>query len=226
MESSKLIEQCKELQSIYPQLSMLESEQEIIIEGTLEFNAEDNDIPINDRYNVKMHVPKDFPKSVPTVWETDGRIPKKFMHFLVDGSLCLGTQTEIALNLNQNPSLSFFVKNFMVNYLYAASYYEKYGTMPFGERAHGYEGVFDFYKDLLEVDTKEKVLGILQVICLRKYRGHQPCPCGSGKNMRNCKHKDVILNLITSDIMENIQDDYINLIQNERDKYGKVRSSK
>lgn len=162
----------------------------------MEFYAVYNDIPIIDDYKIIISVNNLFPGDIPKVWEISKKIPHRFGHFFTDGTLCLGVRTEILQKLAGNPSLLYFVDTFVINYLYTASYWMKYGTMPFGERSHR-KGIYEFYKERLDVDTDKEVLLMLKAISNKnfRYRGHLLCPCMSGKTMRTCKHNEFLLGL-------------------------------
>ena len=85
------------------------------------------------------------------------------------------------------------------SYLYSATYYREYGVVPeYGERPHGDAGIIETYKERYQVSDEETLFSLLSysagMIC---YRGHLPCPCGSGKRMRNC-HGQIILSALNS----------------------------
>jgi hypothetical protein len=226
------IEQLKlqfiELKQVYPQLNLKEETDKIIIDGDITFKAKnDEDVTIIDDYSIRMYVDNDYPDILPSVYETSNKIPKNYNHFLSNGSLCLGVHSEIIRKFMSKPTLLFFMNTFVVNYLYAVSYFVKYRIMPFGERSHK-EGIYEYFMNFFDVDSKDKVLSLLEVICLKAYRGHLACPCGSGLNMRKCRHKELLLEAINSDYyLAYYQSDFLNLIKQEKEvTNGKVYSSK
>jgi hypothetical protein len=196
MTTQELYHEFAELKVRYPDLVCRDITDGIAIEGNLELYAECNDIPITDTYQIRIKISRQFPAILPEVWELTNKIPRKYGHFFSNGTLCLGVKTEILLNLIEYPSLLYFVEHFLVNYLYSASYWMKYAAMPFGERSHG-DGVFEFYKERLDVETDGQVLSILKAVTGKnfQYRGHLLCPCMSGAIMRKCKHKKFLLEL-------------------------------
>ena len=209
-------EQFIELNQIYPELQLIEESDNYIIKGEITINAEHNNVWIIDDYSIRIHVAGNFPQKIPTVYETSRKIPKGYPHFLDNGALCLGVTAEIYRLLYQNPTLIFFVNTFVVNYLYSVSYFVKYGIMPFGERAHGSQGIYEYYKDFFEVKTNGQALGVLMFVALGNYRGHLDCPCGSGEKIRKCIHKDIILNAIRSEFLSCYQADCLELIKRRR----------
>lgn len=218
MSKDKLREQCEELTKKYMELEVDQGYDSYIIEGKITFFAEYEKLPIIDSYQIRIEVPFDFPRKIPTVYETAGKIEKKFQHFLTDGSLCLGVHTEMKEKLKNDSSVLEFVDSFVISYLYTHSYYLKYGQMPFGERGHGLEGIYEFYKDKLLVKTNSDVIEMLGFICFKDYRGHLNCPCGSKMKMRKCIHKGIILEMKQNGFMEDYLGDLYNMVKYEKKK--------
>jgi hypothetical protein len=99
--------------------------------GLLAFKASArNRETISDEYGIEIGVPDDFPRSLPLVRETGGRIPKSF-HTNPDGTLCLGSPTRLRLFVSGGTTLERFVTKCVVPYLYGHAYFEKHGVMPF-----------------------------------------------------------------------------------------------
>lgn len=218
MFKDKLGEQCEALTKKYTELEIRKGDESFIIDGKIIFFAEYANMPIIDSYQIRVEVPFDFPRKIPSVYENEGKIEKKFEHFLTDGSLCLGIQTEMKETLKNNPSVLNFVDSFVISYLYTHSYYLKYGQMPFGERCHGLEGIYEFYKEKLLVDSNSYVIDMLGFICFKEYRGHINCPCGSKIKIRKCIHKEIILEMKQNGFMEDYLCDLYNLLQYEKKK--------
>lgn len=218
MSKDKLREQCEELIIKYTELEIEQVDELFIIDGEITFFAEYENLPIIDSYQIRIEVPLAFPQKIPTVYEIGGKIEKKFQHFLTDGSLCLGVHTEMKEKLKNDSSVLEFVDSFVISYLYTHSYYLKYGQMPFGERSHGLEGIYEFYKEKLLVKTSSDVIKMLGFICFKDYRGHLNCPCGSKMKMRKCIHKDIILEMKHNGFMDDYLGDLYNMIQYEKKK--------
>lgn len=218
MSIEKLREQCEELTEQYTELEIEQADESFIIDGKITFFAEYNKLPIVDSYQIRIVVPFNFPLEIPSVYETGGKIEKKFQHFLTDGSLCLGVQTEMKEKSKNNSTVQKFVDSFVISYLYTHSYYLKYGQVPFGERGHGLEGIYEFYKEKLLVNTNSDVIEMLGFICFKDYRGHLNCPCGSQIKMRKCIHKDIIMEMKQNSFMKDYLCDLCNMVQYEKNK--------
>ncbi|RYD66774.1 MAG: hypothetical protein EOP84_30975, partial [Verrucomicrobiaceae bacterium] len=96
---------------------------------------------ISDEFELDVALPADFPRTVPEIRETGGKIPKngKF-HVNDDGSFCLGSPMNLAMRLARNPTFGGFVKTCLIPYLYGVAYKLKNGEFPFGELRHGIGG--------------------------------------------------------------------------------------
>lgn len=105
---------------------------ELLIAGEFRFLARSNGTEIEDSYRIEMTVSSDFPRELPRVKETGGRIPLDFHHY-PDGTLCLGSPIRLCLILDVGATLAEFTERCLLAYLFAYSYKEKYGTLPFGE---------------------------------------------------------------------------------------------
>lgn len=215
MNNEYVLRQFNQLKEKYPNLEYFEEEKNTKISGEIVFLAEYNNVPITDSYFITIIIPEKYPDSLPSVFEINSKIPKRFEHFLTDGSLCLGVQTEIKEKMRKNPTLLYFVDSFVISYLYSFSYYTKYKQMPYGERAHGLDGVFEFYKEKLAVKTKTDVIEMLGFVCFKDYRGHLECPCGSKMKTRNCIHKDIIMEMKHNDFMNEYLSDLYYMVQQE-----------
>lgn len=165
---------------------------EVRLAGTLSFNAMAAGLErIDDSYDVEIIVPRGFPRELPLVKETDGRIPEDF-HTNDDGSLCLGSPVRQHLALAKSPTLMGFVKSCIIPFLYGYSYLKKHGSLPFGELDHGMKGIRNDFAELFGVKDRKVAE---QLVCLagRKKRdaNKRPCPCGSGRRLGKCHNRSV-----------------------------------
>lgn len=195
----KLEEVIDEVICKYPSLSIANTETGIMLKGTLTLNAEYNGIPLYDEYEIEIDVPKGFPRVLPTVREVSNLIPAELNHFLADGSLCLAAECELLDFANTNGTIIGYIDRFVMNYLYTASYFSRYGEVPFGERSHGIEGITEAYFDRYNCEKEDVLVDLLGLLLgIKRYRGHGICPCGSGKKLRDC-HGKLILRDIQSE---------------------------
>ena len=160
----------------HPQLSMNTENNGYVVNGQFVLNHEYNNIPLYEEYEIKIYIPFNFPCDFPLVWEVSNKIPKNFGHLCSKGELCLGVNCEIANFLNKHPSLIRYIDELVVSYLYAATYYKKYGKFPYGERSHGVKGIMEYYLDFWNVKEERSVITLLHLVCLFKYSKLTPLP--------------------------------------------------
>jgi len=194
VEDLKLYEQFLDLSLSFPNLRLQKDVKgPWYVSGVLKFSREYLGHPIDDEYSVKIIVSEHYPDVLPKIFETGKRIPKDFHHYQ-DESLCLGAPLAVKQKFSRQPTLLGFVDNCVIPYLYSFSYQSRFGKMPFGELSHGGIGILEYYQDLFGVNDRRRVLKLLQILADDNYRGHDRCPCGSGKRIRSC-HGKLLLKL-------------------------------
>lgn len=177
-----------------------------ILEGILRIDHIALDEHVVEEYNVIIKLYTTNSEMLPRIYETEGKVPQSFNHKLNDGSLCLATEGEQRLYFSEN-SLKDWIEDYVIPYFFAVEYFKKYNKYPFGDRAHGWKGILQFYQDAFKVDTLEQAYNMLKYLVLNKYRGHALCPCGSGEKVRNC-HKDINLYYRHEDRLKVLKEDY------------------
>ncbi len=157
--------------------------------GRLEFSAEiSGKARISDRYEVEIRIPEAFPRAIPVVFETGNRIRFSY-HRLLDGSLCLGSETRLRLMLAEGLSLVGFVERCVIPYLYRYSYLKAYGEAPFEDLEHGPDGIAQDLQLLLGLRRQAEVVPFVRLLAMRKrHANKQRCPCSSGRRLGRCHH--------------------------------------
>lgn len=195
MDELTLYKQFQDLYLNFPGL-ILEKKGEDAwqIRGKIRFSREYLKRRIDDEYSVEILVLKDYPISLPKIFEIEGRIPKDF-HRFQDEALCLGAPLEVKAKFRKRPTLFGYVDNCVIPYLYSYSYKCKFGKLPFGELSHGGKGLLEFYQNLFDIKDPRRVQRFLQILSLGNYQDHTRCPCGSGRRLRIC-HGSIIDKLL------------------------------
>jgi hypothetical protein len=194
----ELSSEIKNLLGSQPRLKIEENKVEYIIQGEYVYSLNFNDCILQGERNIKLIVKKNFPNSIPKFYLFD--YPEHIEHIYQDGNVCLATIGEMIHFLNENPSLVAFIKKFVNAFIYTLDWFEKYKTYPFGDRKHGYKGLLDYYLNDLNL-TKQQYKNMTILIYEKKYRGHMPCICGSGKKLRDC-HGKYMLPIIKNTLYE------------------------
>ncbi len=162
------------------------------IAGIINFSAQFLDLEqIEDEFEVAIDIPQRFPQQLPKVTETAGRIPRDF-HINLDSSLCLGSPTRQRLALSERPTLLTFIQKCVIPYLYAFSYFQKYGVLPFGDLAHGLKGIRQDYASLFGVKDEDAAGKMVRLASMKKRSANKyPCPCGSGRRVGKCHNRRI-----------------------------------
>lgn len=203
--------QFNEVKKYYPKLEIEILNSQVNILGDLDFTATFKGETITDNYEILIEIPSKYPEELPKVKETSRKIRGGF-HINPGDYLCLEVDTKIKMMFNKNPYLLYYIETFVVNYLYSYSYFKKYKKLPFGERAHGVDGIIGFYKEVLDIDSANQVMDFLKYLKDKSYRGHHLCPCGSEEKIRNC-HGKKIKELNEMNLITEFENDYRLLVQ-------------
>lgn len=144
---------------------------------------------VSESFNLRIDIPAAFPRKLPIITETGGRIPRcGEFHVNGDGSLCLGSDLRLLEKLNRAPTLPGLAARCIVPYLYAISLKLKNGgPLVFGELAHGGKGMLQDYARLFSLPDAEKARKALALLAVRKRIANKhPCPCGCGLRLGRC----------------------------------------
>ena len=181
------------------------------VQGKCHFNIKFESELILDNYDLKIQFPYSYPKELPRVWETGGRIPNHDeYHNSADTGMCLATPAELRRYIYQDGSLKFFIQDFVVQFLYAYSYRLKHKVYPWPTQAHNYNGILDDFRELFYLQDNCQTELFLRTIYKHNRKAlkkHKYCPCKSGKRFWQChkrhyddmckyyKHKDFVRDL-------------------------------
>lgn len=184
---------------------------EAILAGPYALDATYNGVRLAEDFDIQLLVPGDYPASLPKVKETSDIIDSGYEHLYLDGTLCLGVRGELLLAQLENPSLVALLDGPVRSYLYSYLFRKRYGYYPFGDRAHGAPGILHYYGELFGETDFPTIVKLLGAVCFEEYRGHLPCPCGSGLIVRKC-HGEAILRLKKSGAMAAFASDLMVII--------------
>ncbi|MFH0908786.1 MAG: hypothetical protein V1929_08490 [bacterium] len=175
----------------YPDMRLWpQAEAGLGLKGIFAFQAQVNEMPqVTDAYEIEMIVPLGFPRDLPRVWETGGRIPVDGKHHRsYDGTLCLGAPLRSLVSLAKQPSLVGFAERCLVPYLYAMSRHLNEGIpFVFGELEHGSPGELADYAELLGLKTPEQAKKAINLLGMKERCANKhACPCGCGMRLGLC----------------------------------------
>jgi hypothetical protein len=145
------------------------------------------------RYAIEIEFPADYPDRLPIAREVGGRIPRTGKHhvFPATAACCVLLPEDRWWSFPPGRPFSEYLSGPLHNYFLGQSVVAAGGTWPFGEHAHGAKGVIAFYEEKFGTNDPKVVVRSLRALAAGKVRGHWPCPCESGKIIRQC-HPGII----------------------------------
>jgi hypothetical protein len=174
----------QQVASVYPSLHFSSQGKTIFLTGSFPLLLENKVI---DRYSIAIGFPAHYPGDLPFVREIGGRIPKTAdRHVYSNGIACLFLPDERAWIWPEGSGLLEYLSGPVHNYFLSQSVFETDGVWPFGQRAHNWRGVLEFYSEKLGTLDREAIVRWLMVLREREIKGHWYCPCGSGLRIRHC----------------------------------------
>ena len=175
----------------YPNLTVTsKTENKVDIKGKIHINRNCDKISVCKEYGIEISIPLNSDR-LPTVRETEHYI-RDYPHMYTNKTLCLATDTDLYLRFREGFDLVAWMEEYVEIYFVSYECYKRYDVFPFGERSHGSKGVLEFYCDYFKIPDSIQVKDFISYIATKEYKGHHPCPCGSGKKLRNC-HGDAII---------------------------------
>lgn len=167
-------------------------ERRLVVAGDFDFCAVADGLPaLTERYSLRIEIPRDFPNSLPAVFETGGRIPPiSSYHVNPDRSLCLGSPLRLRWVLSHTSTFMAFAEKCIIPYLFAISHkLRNGGNLLFGELLHGRRGEMADYVDLFQVQSTAHGRLALSYLGMKKRRANKRrCPCGCEKRLGACRY--------------------------------------
>jgi hypothetical protein len=175
----------------YPNLHLFEIDDHIEAIGTVALGAADRELT---RFSLRIILPNDYPRDLPEVYETKGRIPKTTdFHVNPGGSLCIGLPESIWLE-HGKLDLVGFLDGPVRSYLVGICELEEGRPWPFGEWSHGSKGIAEFHAEYLGIADRSVIAQLLRAACRPQLTWRVLCPCRSGSLMYRC-HGEKLLAL-------------------------------
>jgi hypothetical protein len=178
-----------EIHEEFPTLHFYPEGDRVVLRGTFPVVYEGE---VLDRYAVEIELLADYPASIPVAREVGGRIPRTADYHISDkGDACLFIPDERWRVYPKGTSLTTFLNGPVRNFFIGQSLFRLTGEWPFGQRGHGAQGTREYYEELLGTADMAVVIGYLECLSRPALKGHWPCPCGSGKRLRECHRAEI-----------------------------------
>lgn len=150
--------------------------------GDIYVNATWGGFTVAESFTIQI-VAENFPTLPPLCYELSHK--NTTYHINPEKDLCLGSPRILYEKIEANPDIIFFINRFVIPFFFSFRYHQKHGKSPFGELAHGGDGILPRYREIFK--TSDLAICILLTYGTKfLYRGHHFCPCGSGLTLRKC----------------------------------------
>lgn len=190
--------------------------ESVVAHGTYTLKAPDSKREIE--YGIALVLPSEYPKFPPEMFCNDPKLPIGDInrHIMNDGRACLGVQADISMRWRSGSTIVEFAENFVTPFLIWQAYYDVYKKPPpWGERSHHKQGILEFYADLLGSPIDASVMDFMRLLARKnRPKGHEPCPCNSGKRLRIC-HRDLLYELRERIAWQDVEKDLAVLLRTD-----------
>ena len=165
--------------------------------GEIYFRRKYKGVSIADAYSVRVFLNKlDKHTGLPKVICESNKIRKivenhqidsEDLHINSDGTFCIAIEGEEKSFFKNDFTIQEFFKNSLEEFLFQLSYFDKYGSFPWGEYAHGYLGHIEkFAIGTISLQELFKRLRKEELATALLTNRQSKCLCGKGKKMRKC----------------------------------------
>lgn len=174
-----------EVEAHFPDLRFFAEQDQVYVRGSFAVMFEGKEL---DRYSVELQLPRNHPAGLPVVREIGGRIPRHENRHVnaADGTACVLLPDERWRLWPRGSPLLKFLTGPLHSFFLAQTMVEEGEPWPFGQWAHGAQGIFQFYRELLKTSDLHVITTYLDYLAAKKVKGHWPCPCRNGSKLRDC----------------------------------------
>lgn len=167
----------------FPSLNAeIKGEDSFDVVGDIYVNAHWGGFVVDEWFSIKITA-ENFPALPPLCIETSGKVIN--YHINPKKDLCLGSPRVLHEAIMALPDIIFYINKFVIPFFFSFRYHQQYGISPFGELAHGGDGLLPNYREIFKANDLT-ICTLLTYGTKFLYRGHHPCPCGSGLRLRKC----------------------------------------
>ena len=178
-------EECSVIRQRLPDVEIYTDSGQLVAKGPFPIFKEG---VVIRHYLLGLVFPKNYPEWIPTVFILDPHVkPIPDRHIFGNRSACLCLPHEVPQHLPDGIRLAKFMDRLLTPWLIGQASYDKHGKWPFEARSHNREGILEGFSDLLEIKDLTVVECFTRLLVRKNpAKGHELCPCGSGKKLRDC----------------------------------------
>ena len=180
-----VVDLARVIQDRYPDLRLVIEDGKPYFTGSFPVLYEEQ---VLDRFGIRIEFPNGIHK-LSNIREIGGRIPHTAERHNSNGICCIEVP-ELTL-LREPYSLLSYLNGPVRNYFISQSLFEQGDPWPFDEWKHGKQGLIQAYEQVLGVSGETTIRKYLDLLGHKKIKGHWLCPCGNGKQLRQCHAGDI-----------------------------------
>lgn len=176
--------------SKYPSLVLYAENPSVFLRGIFPL-LDLSDKSVIDKYELEIEFPQSYPKSLPIVRETAGRIPIDIDRHMIpeNRQACFFLVEERYLHFPIGSPIIKFIDGPMYQFFLSQTYYELTGKWIFGEHRHGIYGIYDYYAELLNTKDLNIIIKFVDYVSKKKIKSYWPCYCSKNKRLDECHLK-------------------------------------
>jgi hypothetical protein len=189
------------MESAFPEMKIMEKADSIEFSGRFVINISQEELDIKIAPKMLIVFPKKYPAILPKSYSLEKRI--KWTHiYPKTNELCVATDFDLIVSLSKSKSIKDYIESFLLPYFVSYEYWRKTGKPLFGDRSHGYEGIFESLGDYFKLSSKQEYL-LTTLFCwaAKKRRFINLFPKDSRKIIQK-KYSEKIANLRKVGIVE------------------------
>ena len=175
----------------FPDVSIEESKGRILLKGLFPVRTKCGSTL--RQYRLLVVFPPNYPEWIPDTFMLEPDVKHIVeRHIEINGRACLCLPHEIRSYFPGEIRFEAFVDRLLTPWLIGQAYYDEHDHWPpWLTREHGKKGILQGFSDLLAIKDLNAVERYARLLVRKNpAKGHELCPCGSGRKLRNC-HSDL-----------------------------------
>jgi len=161
------------------------------------FKIIDNEGVLQEQFEIKILIPKQYPHGFPILIETSTLIPREDdRHISKEGFACVEITQKANIIAKRGISISQFVDRYVYRYFCWQLLYEydENARDHLEEWRHKNDGVFDFYIETIGTKGVQVLIAVLELAIMSSPNPYFVCPCGAEKKLKWC-HWQTLLDI-------------------------------
>lgn len=179
----------KKVIDYFPDLKFKQKREMRFLIGKLDIFDENGSIYF-DTFNILIVIPSKYPYDFPLLFELGNKIPKILdRHIFPEAeNCCITVPPEIDAILKRGITIYEFINEHAIPHLANQIYYENNPEKKWasGDYAHGNNGIFQYYCEILGLDTFNDLHHELENYLGRKIKKYEMCFCNSDLKFKKC----------------------------------------